>query len=88
MGKTYTTPDVAQYGIPRIPTPPMDLAAVVYVLLHDHLPEAVEQGWPGPLKEALKALPQFSMQPLSHLLKPSAHLDCNCWYLHAGHHAT
>jgi hypothetical protein len=65
---------------PRIPTAPMDLAAVVYLILRDHLPSRVRNGWPGELRGAAYALPHLPSDHFQEHLKPQHKVECLWWY--------
>jgi hypothetical protein len=66
----------AAHGYPRVPSAPVDLVGLIYVLLHQHREEAVKEGWPADVRRTLNDLPTF-------------HLDvdersrCATWYAHS-----
>lgn len=83
---TPTPALVGRCDAPRIPTPPMDLPAVVYTLLHDHLSNVVAKGWPEELRKAMQGLPLLDTNPFSTFVKPNMRMESTWWYEHAGHH--
>jgi hypothetical protein len=79
IGRRYVA-DARRCDVPRIPTAPLDFPGVVYVLLHDHFPDAVRKGWPPKIRDAVRALPRMPMTAFSTILAAGAHMDCACWY--------
>lgn len=76
----YEEPAIGRIDSPRIPTAPMDISAVVFSLLRDHMPETVVKGWPENMLEVLNDLPHLPKGTLNDCLKPEAHSNCYCWY--------
>lgn len=76
--------DGTQHGIhssyPRIPTAPMDLGAIVYLILRDHLPKRVRNGWPKKLRKAAYALPHLPSNHFQVHLRPQRKIDSLWWY--------
>jgi hypothetical protein len=68
--------------VPRIPTAPLDFVGVVYVLLHDHFPQAVSRGWPAKIRQAASGLPLMPMTSFGDVLAAGAQMDCAWWYYH------
>jgi hypothetical protein len=66
----------AGHGQPHIPSAPMDLCAIVYMLLHCHRPESVELGWPEETRKLVADLPSFWLESNERSSYPS-------WYLHS-----
>jgi hypothetical protein len=67
VGRHYACPPEAyRADVPRIPTPPIDLPTIVYVITNDHLlhkgldRQAVEETLRG-IRDAAQALPRFAM---------------------------
>ena len=65
----------ARVDTPRIPTAPMHFCNVVFMLLHDHFPYAIPEGWPA----------ELSPHVLCGFRVPIANprlgtLDCVDWY--------
>lgn len=86
LGRRYALPTgVTKCGAPRIPSAPMDLPGVIYVILHDHLATKVAKGWPASVRATIEKLPQFPRSSATRLDR-GAYLECPTWYLHAGHH--
>ncbi len=73
--------------VPKIPTAPMDLPGVVYMILHDHLPNLVDSGWPRGIDENRNRLPRYSTSGFSSS-QPTRTINCSWWYDHAGHSPT
>lgn len=88
IGRRYlpTADDQHRCDSPRIPTAPLDLAGLVYVILHDHVPAAVVKGWPPELRTAVTKLPRLPLESFAAYLRAGASMECPWWYQHAGHH--
>jgi hypothetical protein len=65
---------------PRIPTAPLDLPAVMFLVLNDHFPEIVVDGWPAGLRSAVEKLPQLPDWPVSQELRRRKRIDVDSWY--------
>ena len=65
---------------PRIPTAPMDLAATVYMILHDHFSSLVIQGWSPDAQRAIDGIPRLQCDAISSRVKERGYLDCAWWY--------
>jgi hypothetical protein len=63
---------------PRIPSGPMDVCGVIYMLLHDHFMDTVVGGWPAELAAQVKALPRLWHQAADERL--GGGIDCSWWY--------
>lgn len=70
---------------PRIPSAPIDLVGATYMLLHDHVPEILEDdhGWPSDTHTAIQKLPNFPASCFSHDPQGGNGMFCDWWYLHA-----
>lgn len=77
----YELPQVSgRIDFPRIPTAPMDLAGVIFLLLRDHRPDLVETGWPDNIRKLAKRLPRYPHGVLNQYIKQGQILDCLSWY--------
>lgn len=68
--------------VPRIPTPPMDLGAVVYLLLQDHFPDVMQQGWPTGIQKAAANLPRLPIASFNGAFGAGRIFDVTWWYGH------
>lgn len=51
----------ATHGRPIVPSAPLDLVGLLYVVLHQHDPSGVSNGWPRDMKDVLARLPTFRL---------------------------
>lgn len=65
---------------PRIPTAPLDLAGVVFLVLNDHFPSRVAAGWPPELASAASKLPRLPRLRTTGTRSPDGELDVVSWY--------
>ncbi len=67
-------------GVPRVPTPPLDLPAVVYGILSDHFPTIVEGGWPPEMVAIVEKMPVMPCYPIGKRLGTSRPIQAPLWY--------
>lgn len=72
-------------SFPRVPSAPIDVAAVTYMILHDHKPNLLDEdeGWPSETHAALRKLPQFPSACFDPKPQGGNGMLCDWWYLHA-----
>ena len=51
----------ARHGQPQIPSAPLDLVGLLYMVLHCHLGISVEKGWPKKIGRVIERLPAFKL---------------------------
>jgi hypothetical protein len=76
----YEKPSLGRFDFPRIPTAPMDLGAVIFSILRDHLPEKVIRGWPQKMSDVIAELPRYPRGTLDMCLKEDIDLSNRDWY--------
>lgn len=64
----------------RIPTAPMDISAVVFSVLRDHLPDKVDDGWSRKMRSRVDALPRYPKGALANYTGNAVFPNCLCWY--------
>ncbi len=69
---------------PRIPSAPMDITGIVYLVLNDHLPTAMElpYGWPPQLRKKVGELPSFPEGCMNRLGEGVKKMVPDWWYVH------
>lgn len=64
---------------PRVPTPPMDLPSVVFLVLADHMGKNLT-GWPRSVEGAVKNLPRLPDWPVTKATEGKGQLEITSWY--------
>jgi len=64
---------------PRLPTPPMDMPSVVFLVLSDHLGRALLR-WPGGVAGAVRRLPRLPDWPVTEATIGKGQLEIMSWY--------
>lgn len=78
-------PEFLVPSYPRIPSAPIDVIGATYMLIHDHVPEILEdkEGWPSDTHTAIRKLPQFPESCFNPDPQDGNGMVCDWWYLHA-----
>lgn len=66
----------ARHGQPQIPSAPIDLVGLLYIILHCHLGTVVDQGWPKKVRAIVEKLPRYR-------LDADGRSVCTNWYEHS-----
>ena len=68
---------------PRVPSAPLDLTGVIYMILQDHKPSLLNtnKGWPARTQDAIKELPHFP-EKCFEMGDDGSNRFSDWWYLH------
>jgi hypothetical protein len=85
LEQAYDIPDQGRLydeypDLPRIPTPPMDIAGATYFILRQH---SEDVSWPDDLEGAIDGLPEFPEECFSPKPQGGRSMIPEWWYIHA-----